>query len=466
MKKIAYIGHSFHQKTLSTKFLIELLEDYYKVDFYWTLPMDCDRELDSFNLNSTSYSALIFFQSIPEVKNLEKLTCQNIIIIPMFDNDLSLSYSYWNIYYKYKFINFSKILWQKLSLLNFSDNLYIQYAPEVINTYNTQNKKVRKKPKIFFWPRSEQINWKLMKEILDVKQIHSIHIHRIEVDPNKDYFFEMPSEEDIKKYNISFSSWFNNKKELLDKMADSDIFIAPRLFEGIGQTFLEAMALGKCVISPDLPTMNEYIQNEYNGILYDFTLPSKINLDNFLQLGQSAQETIQKVHNKWQQDKYKIIDLIEKENLQQSISYSEYRNILDSSLKIQNNQYIENDIKINFAITDRDKDKDSKNFSLYLNKIHTFFKQLDSQEHYILYGAGTGAELVLSIIPDNISFIVDKDKEKQKQKINDKKIYPLNQLTKTNQKIIISVFGRSANIIKFLNSEYGINNDRIISLDW
>ena len=33
--------------------------------------------------------------------------------------------------------------------------------------------------------------------------------------------------------------------------------------------FLEAMARGQCVVSPDSPTMSEYIDHNISGLLYD-----------------------------------------------------------------------------------------------------------------------------------------------------------------------------------------------------
>ena len=106
MKKIAYIGHSFHQKTKSTKFFIDVLLKYYNVDFYWTLPLNYKSDFKKFELDKKEYDALIFFQILPLVEEIEICLCKNIVLIPMFDNDLNISTKDWSVYYKYKFINF------------------------------------------------------------------------------------------------------------------------------------------------------------------------------------------------------------------------------------------------------------------------------------------------------------------------------------------------------------------------
>lgn len=53
-------------------------------------------------------------------------------------------------------------------------------------------------------------------------------------------------------------------RDLVDR---SQIMIAPRLVEGVGLAFLEAMARGSVVVAPDSPTMNEYLCPGRNGIL-------------------------------------------------------------------------------------------------------------------------------------------------------------------------------------------------------
>ncbi len=61
------------------------------------------------------------------------------------------------------------------------------------------------------------------------------------------------------------SSWFRDAGEYLDMLAAANVFFAPRRAEGIGMSFLEAMAMGLCVVAPRGPTMSEYIENGRNG---------------------------------------------------------------------------------------------------------------------------------------------------------------------------------------------------------
>lgn len=57
------------------------------------------------------------------------------------------------------------------------------------------------------------------------------------------------------------------RQEYLRYLSEVLLFIAPREREGIGLTFLEAMASGCVVIAPNLPTMNTYIEHGVTGFL-------------------------------------------------------------------------------------------------------------------------------------------------------------------------------------------------------
>ncbi|MFA6742471.1 MAG: hypothetical protein WCR78_13390, partial [Arcobacteraceae bacterium] len=109
-------------------------------------------------------------------------------------------------------------------------------------------------------------------------------------------------------------------------------------------------------------------------------------------------------------------------------------------------------------------------FSKYLNKIFDFLKPLQKgDEKYILYGSGTGMELVLSQIPnDKILFVIDKNVEKHNSYVRNIKIISLAYLKTFDNgkgKIIITVFGRGKSISTMLVNEYAIDKKRIIILD-
>lgn len=59
-----------------------------------------------------------------------------------------------------------------------------------------------------------------------------------------------------------------DREEYLEVTEMANVMIAPRTCEGVGLTFLEGMARGCCVLGYDAPTMNEYIRDGHNGLLF------------------------------------------------------------------------------------------------------------------------------------------------------------------------------------------------------
>ncbi|MFW2601135.1 hypothetical protein [Aliarcobacter butzleri] len=134
----------------------------------------------------------------------------------------------------------------------------------------------------------------------------------------------------------------------------------------------------------------------------------------------------------------------------------------------------ENNLIENKTATDRIKlffrENENKNltFSKSLNKVFALLSSLKiSSNKYILYGSGTGMDLVSNFLKENIEFVIDNDIKKHNSFKNGFKIIGLPYFKNydTNNKIIITVFGRSSQIIETLSEEYQIPKDRLVSLD-
>jgi glycosyltransferase involved in cell wall biosynthesis len=305
-KSLLFIGHEYHQKTKSSVFFIKILEKYFHIEYLWINNSSKFSNCELLN----DFNTIIFWQIIVDVSVLNQIHNKNLVFIPMYDGMGAyqrygnLNYDFWQNFEDFKFINFSKYVDKNLKQKNFKNTIQIQYAE---SKYNIKLQKNKKKYKLFFWQRRNEITWNELRQLIDPAQIESIHIHK-SVDPNMT--FVEPTEEDMRNYNITFSEWFETKEEYLKKVKDCDIYVSPRLYEGIGMSFLEAMSLGKCIIAPNFPTMNEYIVNNENGLLYDIKNLKKLDLSKANDLGFNAYKTIEEISKIWKQSEQKIIDFI------------------------------------------------------------------------------------------------------------------------------------------------------------
>ena len=297
-KKIIIVDHSYHVKTKSSHFLIELLKKYFDITF---ISDNSWKGLQFPNLSviDESYIEVIFWQTLPPKSVISQIKNENLIIFPMYDANGSSPKEFWDQYSNFKIINFTKCLHNKLQSWGF-DTIHIQYFPKPSKFIKN------KKRKVFFWQRINLININTVEKLLgELKTI--IHFHK-SIDPG--HSLTKPNTQQEKKYCIEYSAWFKSQKEIIKKIQECDIYIAPREYEGIGMSFLEAMAMGKAVVAPNNPSMNEYIINNKTGYLYNIKNIKEINFNNINEVRLNSYKYIITGYKKWLSDKNKIIKFI------------------------------------------------------------------------------------------------------------------------------------------------------------
>lgn len=296
MRKLLYIDMDFHQKTKSTNFLQDILLKEYEVDVcYYSL---FSQKLINCNYEK-QYDVIVFFQIFPSYALRKKLNYKKIVYFPMYDGTFYLSNDEWKQLEDVLIVNFSSTLNHLHSQLGL-ESKYIQYFPEPRNVDDIGEEK-----SLFFWQRTNAINANYIKSICPMEKIDKITVHKA-VDPRM-YFVE-PFEYDCE---FDYTTWFSDISEMHKVLCKSALYFAPRKYEGIGMSFLEAMAFGRCVIAPDFPTMNEYITDGVNGLLYDFNNPQLLNLKNIRDIQKNAFEYIKKGNEEWNNNKFTILQWID-----------------------------------------------------------------------------------------------------------------------------------------------------------
>lgn len=302
-KKILYLDMAYHVKTGSSMFLIDLLKEYYDVEVeYYDAVLQVIRGIHE--IMTKEYDFLVCWQVMPEDFILNSLNYKKGILFPMYDSVVAMPKENWERFRGFTIISFSKELYKYL-LDNTFYVKYIQYFPEihVVEQWG-------KKDSLFFWQRINQLDVNMIMELCANLGLKKIHIHRA-LDPGHDFV-------DIKSkylYDIKYTCWFEKKEDMLDLIMQSAYYVAPRLYEGIGMSFLEAMALGRCVIAPNYSTMNEYIINGETGLLYDYENPLPLNHSDIDRIQKNAYEYMAEGYLKWKRKKYDIIEWIEEKNI-------------------------------------------------------------------------------------------------------------------------------------------------------
>jgi glycosyltransferase involved in cell wall biosynthesis len=300
--KIAFIGHGYHQKTESPRFFIDLINPYCEIDFYWDNSYIGKEPIDFDAISRMNYKKIIIWQMVRCVPLTQKYPDIEWYSIPMLDDawDVEDSIFVKNV----KYISFSKILHNRLVQLG-CDSHYFQFFLNPFD-YQTNNCELLKG---FFWERTSKITLEnTITKIVDLNDFQEFNYHNC-IDPgykenNKYNIYS------LKYRNFKTSEWFESKKDYIGYLKNYTVFFAPRQVEGIGFSFLEAMSMGQCVIAPNCGTMNEYIIDGFNGLLYDPEFPNKVDLTKVNGIRKNIRKYCVDGYYKWMIEKEKINQII------------------------------------------------------------------------------------------------------------------------------------------------------------
>lgn len=298
MKKMLLIAHAFHQKTKSNGFLIDLFSPTYDISFCHLEPDEIDVRAMLAPFIGTRFDLVVCWQMILPAGLLKALACPRNVIFPMYDHSGSWGIERWFPLRHTRIISFSTHLTERLRGWGF-DVQGVQFFPEPMASPQWGDP-----TRAFFWSRIEKINIGTITELLRASCVKSIHVHR-SMDPGQ--AFLPPSSAIKERFTVTESEWFNSREELAKLIEACGIYLAPRLREGIGMSFLEAMAMGRCVIAPDLPTMNEYIQQGETGILDDPSRITPLALPDIRPIQERALACAKAGRLRWERDQANLI---------------------------------------------------------------------------------------------------------------------------------------------------------------
>ena len=308
--KIAYVDHSFHRETDSNSFLVDLLKRHgHSVSVFWDEKWNGGKSVQFDAVRN--YDVVIMFQTqCPARASSYSHIHKNVVYIPMLDQFSlysAIAHDHHRELCKFrgcKVVSFSNGVHCAMMAFGIK-SLLAKYYPHP----SVMNSNFRSGLRAFFWVRCEnQISWPMVRKLLGNTVFENVHIH-IAPDPHTPAP-TLPTDEEIAKYNITTSTWFENKDDFLRVLQKANVFFAPRLTEGIGQSFLEAMARGQCVVAPNRGTMNEYIVHGVNGILYEPEDVASLDFSRAFELGKNAYESVRAGRQQWEAAEKRIVEFI------------------------------------------------------------------------------------------------------------------------------------------------------------
>lgn len=305
---IAFLGHSYHQRTDSSRFMQDILRGAFgAMDCFFDDSWAGGTALDVRDILARGYSAVHVWQ----MENLAAAIAAEepvmpVTFYPMLDSARLARESFWRgIAGRMRVVAFSRTL--HLQMLRFGiETACFQYMPDPAAHTPVRDPEP---DSLFFWQRRPDFGWAELRRLVPKDFAGRIHFH-LHLDPTYGRPAPLP-EAEMARHGITTSTWFETRAELDALVSGFAGYVAPRLHEGIGMSFLEAMARGQCVIAADNPTMNEYITDGVNGLLFAPRELGPLDLSDMPRLGRRAREGIEAGFERWQRDRSgRLLDYI------------------------------------------------------------------------------------------------------------------------------------------------------------
>lgn len=209
-------------------------------------------------------SPIVFF-FFPPPENLMADINARLIWIPMWDETLGRGLEWWhNLPKNLRVVAFSDHVRKKAQSAGLT-TLPLKFFkdPANLEPVDFEYSKV-----LFYWNRIGMVGPEFLRRFCEVLQIDQL-LFRKQIDPRIPAQLEYSLPKRMGKTIVKDVPGIEllSHREYLKLLNQANIVIAPRLSEGVGLTFIEALTRGCAVFAYNAPTMNEYIHHKHNGYL-------------------------------------------------------------------------------------------------------------------------------------------------------------------------------------------------------
>ncbi len=302
---IGFIGHSHHRVTGSSRFLLDALRTRGTVEERWSDGWRAAAAPDPETLVTRDDEAVVVWQVEEAALALARTRHPNVTFFPMYDSCHAYVDSYWRQLAGIKIVCFSATLHARLARLGLRTR-HVQYFPA---PPPAKGERPGRGLAGYLWQRNRDVTWAAVRTLLGDAPVERFTLHDAP-DPGAGEL-PAPTPEEVVRYGIRTTRWFSNPAEAHAALAAHDVYFAPRVREGIGMSYLEAMAMGLLVVAPALPTHDEYVVSGVNGLLYDPERPIALDFSRRRALGARARESVERGHERWLRILPAVLDLIE-----------------------------------------------------------------------------------------------------------------------------------------------------------
>jgi hypothetical protein len=301
--RIAYLGLAYHARTGSTRFLLDLLAAHAEVETFFTEADTSAIRRSLAGFDEHAYDAIVVLQ-VHEAFALLSGRHPNVTYAPMHDAMWRGGAFVWKPSFNAaKVLCFSRALHAEV-MRRAPVHAHAQFYPDPDAPHPADTAPGLRG---VFWYRRSEIPPAAVFTLTEGTRFERLTIHDAP-DPGHEAPFPATVPPHIGR--LDRTAWTPDGGPFRAAQEAANVFFAPRPLEGIGMSFLEAMARGLCVVAPDAPTMNEYVSHGVNGLLYAPSRPAPRDFARAREMGVRARADIAAGHARWRAALPAVADFI------------------------------------------------------------------------------------------------------------------------------------------------------------
>ena len=252
-----------HQSPALYELLISPLSPYMQ---FKQLGWDGESELPGFESATLRNNPILFFQ-LPPPESIYNDSDLRLVWIPMWDQARGYNLEWWG------------RLPKKMRVVSFSNEISLRARAVGLKTLDVRyfispaecGLADWDKPRtLLYWNRTGMVGQAFLHKLCNALDVEVL-LFRQRIDPRVlswcSYVLPEKLGNTVVKELRLAPEGVDAHRHYLQHLDQANIFVAPRLSEGVGLSFVEALARGCAVFAHDAPTMNEYITHKKNGFL-------------------------------------------------------------------------------------------------------------------------------------------------------------------------------------------------------
>lgn len=298
--KVLFIDLEMHKGTGSAQFFVELMRRGYDVDICYVTSRRDSRMPTKQDVSK--YDVVVYWQVTPSNRRARSFG-KPTIYVPMYDGETFNIFNWMQ----------RRICGAKAICFCEKEADFLEragFAPLRVKYYPAIGKPASGNPrKLFFWDRIKillhapgQASFLTLKKLFKPRDLEGMTVRCTKRRAT------LISDEDKSCYNVEIlpAEKHLSQEEYFAMYSNCGIFATSRSSEGIGMGFLEAMAMGKCVIVNNDATFNEYVQDGVTGLLIDYNNPEssreKVAKANITGIQQAAYRQCVEGRRRWENE--------------------------------------------------------------------------------------------------------------------------------------------------------------------